>query len=273
MSPELENRVLELMKQHAASNVFTRGTKIITVTKQKNYDYCWDEEEEVENFVVDDTKRVEALNELLAIGKPAVPTLIKILTSEQGEYPPEYSRIIEGVLPALSAIGDKEISKNLIGPFHQKIRKIAEIRSKQYESAQPYCDQAWSIAFIIKEHPVPEAIPALCAALTQKAPYNKSTLLFSEYLRRTFFDALCKIATKDAAMAILQAVKVDSTCKKQTASNHTQATRSLEENMSHIGKSLYEIYRTTDDPETRQLASEALAWRKPIYWIRQKIGI
>ncbi len=264
MVDSVEQRVLELVKKHVEGQKTITGTRIERVQKQHAYEYEWYEDEPVSYTEVDSTERDAAFAELMQIGKPALPTLVKIITSERGEYPNEYSRIIDGVGPPLRLLADKEVSKSLVQPFQQKVDKIS------YENQEPYDCQIWSISHILSVYPVSEATPALYAAITKK---TNEKHFFSQYTRQNCFDALAGIGTKEAVTKILTAAVQDAQSKHQSDSNYALALRCLEQKIFQNGKILYEIYGTTEDAQIKEITSEALSWTKSIYWLRKKLHL
>lgn len=267
MGGSVDQRVIELVKQHVEGVDVVEGTRTELVYHQHAYEYWWEEWEEVPFTDRDYTKREKAFAELMKVGKTAVPTLVDIITSEKGKYPDQYSYSGGGTAEALELLADAEISRALVQPFQKKVEQCSE------GFTEPYKDQIWTIAKIWNKCPVPEAIPALYAALTTKTDPLHPSYLFNIYHRHQFIDALARIGTREAITAILSAAKQDANAKYGPESHYEYAIRRLQETMPDNGKKLYEIYLTTKDQEKRQIASEALSWRKPIYWAMKKLGV
>jgi hypothetical protein len=275
---DLEARIVNLVRQHTESTVFHRGTKVLPVSHERyrsgNYEQRY-ESEETPNEVIDDSRRKAAYEELLKIGKNAVPTLVKILSSESGEYPHRFSGINDGVLPALNALADERASRCLIKPFEDKVLKIIRLNAEKYDNAAPYFDQIWSIALLWARHPVPEAIPALDMIIGERVSYCKPPLnyLGSEFIRPSFFDALSSIATEEAILSELNFAKEDAGWHQFSCSNNGMALRSLERNIKKVGPVLYDIYRSTGDADIKGMASDILGRRKAFYWAKSKLGM
>ena len=279
---DLEKRVIDLVTRFGESP-FRETGKRIKVTREcevyaKGGYYAGSSPESYEceerEIVYDTSRRRAVLAEFMEIGKPAIPILTKILTSEEGDYPNSFCHINEGVLPALVWLGDEETSRSFLEPFQKKVRKVAELRAEKYCGADPYEHQVWSIARLWKNIPIQEAVPLLDAAARERPKYDQqiSSFLFSESIRSSFIDAMCMTATKDAISTMLNAGKEDLQCKAYASSNCWWVLRSLQENKEKVGEVLYDIYCSTGDAQIKEMASSVLGYSRAIYWLKRKLG-
>lgn len=324
---DLERRVVDLVDQYSKGIVVTRAYHKESTPSWEPYSLhtlVKQPEDDHEEIFCDESKREEALAALLTIGKVAVPTLVKILISERGDYPIKYSEIGDGVLSALLYLADENTSRELLEPFRTKLATVTELRLKDSQLPQSisneqskesdwenyvkygnrerlYEEQIWSISLVWERHPIQEALPLLATAVRgKKERYNSGFYqhIFSEHLRESFFDAMGSIGTREAIMTLLTIGKEEAQdahpqrgrlwCPKTWsprgdrglartplseygASNSHLFLRSVLK-QKKLGEMLYDIYRSTEDREIREVLSHFLGNSKMIYWVKRKLA-
>lgn len=222
----------------------------------------------------------EAFNELLKIGKPVVPYLLRVFSSDYGEFPERCCAPFAAPSCLLSRLEDEKFSSTLLKPFDSRLKKLENMRRRDTPSGDclenramdHYLDQLSSIAVFWAEYPIPYVAHPLKNALREATQNGE----FPYEPRIEFIKALCSVGTRFAVDAALGA---EADCYNFGWNRDNQppllkcAMVELKKRRWRTGNRVYDVLRSTKCPGLKEAASKVLGWALPLFAFRRLIGL